>query len=197
MWYNNYTFFDKQKGLTDALNRTSLEKNWNTTLPNAFFLPVELHELLQYSNGGGILNGEREFGYFSLVEISTFYLDYEFDKYAPLLMPIALNGGGIFYAYDFRNPTNINLVAVAAGNLEYESTVVIGETLKEMLCKTINIEEELDKLYPEIEHSEEEKQIIELYKQLTQLEANRYNITAKEYLLTKRTLENRIKELKK
>ncbi len=191
MWYDNYTFFYKQKGFTE----TNPEQIWNKKLPVEFFLPTELQELLQYSNGGGIINGDREFGYFSLYEISDFYLDYQFDQYTPLFMPIAFNGGGIFYAYDFRNPTNINLVAVSAGVLEYESSIIIGKTLNEVLSKTINIEEELDILYPEIELTEDEKQLIDLHKQLKELNANRNIITPKDYLLTKRTLENKIKEL--
>lgn len=191
MWYDNYTFFYKQKGFTE----TNPEQIWNKKLPVEFFLPTELQELLQYSNGGGIINGDREFGYFSLYEISDFYLDYQFDQYTPLFMPIAFNGGGIFYAYDFRNPTNINLVAVSAGVLEYESSIIIGKTLNEVLSKTINIEEELDILYPEIELTEDEKQLINLHKQLKELNTNRNNIIPKDYLLTKRTLENKIKEL--
>ncbi|MBF7092963.1 SMI1/KNR4 family protein [Flavobacterium sp. ALJ2] len=191
MWYDNYTFFDKQKGFTE----TNSAQIWNKELPDKFFLPIELQELLQHSNGGGIINGDREFGYFSLYEISDFYIEYQFDKYTPLFMPIAFNGGGIFYAYDFRNPTNINLVAVSAGVLEYESSIIIGKTLKEVLSKTINIEDELDILYPKIELTEEDKQLIELRKQLNELNTNRNNITPKDYLLTKRTLENKIKEL--
>lgn len=193
MWYDSYSFFDKQTGLTDEFYKTNLEQIWNNKLPNEFFLPVELYELLQFSNGGGILNGQREFGYFSLTEIRDFYLEYEFDRYTPLLMPIALNGGGIFYAYDFRNPVNTNLVAVSSGVLEYESTIIIGETLNEVLSKTINIEDELDKLYPQIEPTEDEKQIIALRKQLRELNANKNNIATKDYLLTKRALENKIK----
>lgn len=192
MWYDNYTFFDKQKGFTE----TNPEQIWNKKLPVEFFLPTELQELLQYSNGGGIINGDREFGYFSLYEISDFYYEYQFDKYTPHLMPIAFNGGGIFYAYDFRNPANISLVAISAGVLEYESSIIIGKTLNEVLSKIINIEDELeDILYPEIELTEEDKQLIELHKQLKELNANRNIITPKDYLLKKRTLENKIKEL--
>lgn len=67
-----------------------------------------------------------------------------FPKWAHYFSPIAFNGGGIFYAYDFRDLTNIKLVAVGAGNLEYESSVIVGKTLDEVLSKNINIEDEFD-----------------------------------------------------
>jgi len=166
MWYDKFIFFDKQEGLTelpgdryfscplteDEIKLHSHIKEFypdflikdKITIPSEFFLPVELRQLLEYSNGGGIINGAREFGYFSLKNIRYYYFAYGFPKWTPYFLPIAFNGGGIFYAYDFRDLTNIKLVAVGAGNLEYESAVIIGKNLDEILSKNINIEDELD-----------------------------------------------------
>lgn len=148
MWYDNYTFYDKQQGLKE---QDTIKIEWKKDFPDEFYLPDELFELLKFSNGGGIINGNREFGYFPLADIKSFYHGYEFPKYAPLFLPIAFNGGGIFYAYDFRNPININIVSVDPGVLTYENSVFHGQTLNEVLSKTINIEDEREILYPEIE----------------------------------------------
>ena len=112
-------------------------------MPGSFFLPDELVQLLTYSNGGGIVNGEREFGYFSLDEIRAFYFNYGFPEWAPLFLPVAFNGGGVFYAYDFRDAPRLRIVAASAGNLGYEDAVVLGDTLAETLNRTTNIEDEL------------------------------------------------------
>lgn len=196
MWYDKYTFYNKQNPLNEGHDIINLEQVWQDKLPTEFFLPDELLELLQFSNGGGIINGNREFGYLSLIDMRNYYFDYKLSKYTPLFLPVAFNGGGIFYAYDFRNPKNITIVAVDAGDLEYESSIVIGQTLDEVLSKTNDIVEELDKIRTPIEFTEDEKQIIELRKQLAYLNANRNGIDTKTYLLAKRKLESQIKELR-
>jgi len=164
MWYNKFTFFDKQDGLGELPESGFFSKclteeeirlypnmqildNGKFSIPLEFALTTELRELLEYSNGGGIVNGKREFGYFSLQHIRYYYFSYGFPKYAPYFLPIAFNGGGVFYAYDFRDLLDIKIVAVSAGDLGYESSVVIGKSLEEVLSKTTCIEEELDKLY--------------------------------------------------
>lgn len=191
MWYNKFTFYNKKKGLLDQ----NPEKIWNNEFSSLFFLPDELFELLKFSNGGGIINGEREFGYFSLTDIEKCYFEYNFSKYTPSFLPIAFNGGGIFYAYDFRHLPNITIVAVAAGVLEYKSSIVIGNTLNEVLSKTSDIILELDELYPAIEITENVWRLIELRKELNELNNNRNSIETKEYLLTKRKLEFEINRL--
>lgn len=142
MWYNILTFYSKQEGLKEE---SKIRFDGKNSLPNEIYIPEELFELLKFSNGGGIINNDREFGYFSLTEIESFYKEYQFDIYTPLFLPIAFNGGGIFYVYDFRNQIDIKIAAVSSGDLDYESAVIIGKTLKEVLSKTNNIE---DELYP-------------------------------------------------
>lgn len=196
MWYEKYTFYNKEKGLQKDQYKKSNDYFSDSKFLVSFVLPTEFLELLEYSNSGGIINGKREFQYFSLKEIEEFYLGYEFDLYTPLFLPIALNGGGVFYAYDFRDVMKIYIVAVSSSNLEYESSVLIGKSLDEVLSKTNNIEDELNTLYPKIEQSENDKKLINLHQQLRELEKEKNNITLKDYLLSKRKLEKEIDQLK-
>ena len=221
MWYNKFTFFDKQNGLKEVPTDSYLSKyltkeeiklypdikklypefldNNKLIIPKELTLTIELRELLKYSNGGGIINGDREFGYFSLQDIRYYYFAYGFPKWTPYLLPIAFNGGGIFYAYDFRDLTDIKIVAVSSGDLDYESSVVIGIKLDEVLSKTTNIEDELDILYQRPELTDNEKRATEIYKELEKLKNNKNKgqIDLKTYIETKRRLENEIAEMNK
>ncbi|MGS2740044.1 SMI1/KNR4 family protein [Sinomicrobium pectinilyticum] len=164
MWYDRLRFYDKQPGLTETPGAdyftkpliaeeikvwqmeelySGFQADEKVNIPASLYLPKEFHKLLWYSNGGTIINGDREFDYFSLRGIRYFYFAYGFPKWAPCFLPIAFNGGGVFYAYDFRDTRHIHLVAASAGNLDYESAVFIGKTLTEVLGKTTNIEDEL------------------------------------------------------
>jgi hypothetical protein len=145
MRYNKFTFYEKQLGLTELppdnyfsqplteeeavlhphitkFYPEFIDKN-KYPVPSALTLPDELQQLLTYSNGGCIVSGEREFGYFPVRDIRLYYFGYGFPKYTPSLLPIAFNGGGVFYACDFRDPANVNWVAVSAGDLDYASAV--------------------------------------------------------------------------
>ena len=192
MWYSALNFYDKQPSLKEIVNG---KLEWKKTLPDEFYLPDELLDLLKFSNGGGIINGNREFGYFSLSEIESFYHEYQFHIYVPLFLPIAFNGGGVFYAYDFRNLININIVAVSSGYLDYGSSVILGQTLKQVLQKTNNIEDELY-ISNELELSDNLTKLARLRVQLKELNENKNKMDTKQYLLTKRMLEKQIKEFK-
>jgi hypothetical protein len=205
MWYNGFTFFNKQNGLINIPEKDFLSKTFtdneielidlkNINIPNIFsefILPTEYIELLQYSNGGGIINGEKEFGYFSIYEVRNFYFTYEFPKYVPCFIPIAFNGGGVFYVYDFRNLDDISIAAVNSSNLEYESSVIIGKTLYEVLNKTTNIEEELDKIIVKKEPTEIGIKLTGLNNELKKLKSDKENgtIDLKYYLVNKRRIE--------
>ncbi|PQA90031.1 hypothetical protein SAMN05421796_1207 [Chryseobacterium piscicola] len=221
MWYNKFTFFDRQDGLIEVPTDSYLSKylteeevklypdikklypefldNDKLIIPKELTLTIELRELLKYSNGGGIINCDREFGYFSLQDIRYYYFAYGFPKWTPYFLPIAFNGGGKFYAYDFRDLIDIKIVAVSSGDLDYESSVVIGVTLEEVLSKTTNIEDELDLLYQRPKPTENEKRATEIYNELKELENNKNSgqIDLKTYLETKRKLENEITQTNK
>lgn len=218
MWYKKYTFFYKQEGLAtlppaDYYTRP-LTPDEHTLYPDivklhpeieadpgllapppGLALPAELQELLQYANGGTIINGEREFGYFSQQEIRYYYFAYGFFKWAPCLLPVALNGGGKFYACDFRNIDDIRIVAVSSGDISYESQVLLGHSLDEVLQHNTNIEEELDRLYPAPAIMASPLQ--ELKKQLQQLQQDKAQglLDLKAYLQAKRLLQQQIRAL--
>lgn len=220
MWYNKFAFSDKQDGLkelpiasyfSEYLTEEEIKlypdikklypeflNNDKLIIPKNLTLTTELRELLEYSNGGEIINGDREFGYFSLQDIRYYYFNYGFPLSTPYFLPIAFNGGGTFYAYDFRDLTDIKIVAVGASHLEYESSVVLGQTLEEVLSKTINIEEELDILYQRAEPTEKGMRVTEIYKALKKIKKDKDEgkIDLKSYIQTKRKLETELNELK-
>src|SRR4051812_28517025 len=100
MWHNKFTFYEKQPALTGlpSANYFSqplteeeavlhphitkfypefLDKN-KYPVPSTLTWPDELQQLLKYSNGGSIVNGESEFGYFSVRDIRLYYFGYGF-----------------------------------------------------------------------------------------------------------------------
>ncbi|MCF6404316.1 SMI1/KNR4 family protein [Chitinophaga filiformis] len=217
MWYSKYTFFDKEEGLKDEIPDNYFlqpysEEEFNIIsdytegktvtdfqIPPYLQLPEEYKQLLEYSNGGGIINGEREFGFFSPEGIREKYIAYGFLIWAPDFLPIAFNGGGKFYVYDFRNLQNSpSVLLVPAGSIEDdESCAFLGNTLDEVLSKTTNVEDELDKLYPQKELSEAEKERISLNEQLRDIQQKRQSgaIDLKTFLKTKQDIEFQMKKL--
>jgi hypothetical protein len=165
MWYEQFTFWGTNPGLpepvaADYFARPFSEQEFDDfpaieslypqgktvaafPVPEQLRLPADYQELLAYSNGGVILNGEREFSYFVPEDIRGYYIRYGFPIWAPALLPIGLNGGGIFYAYDFQRPGTPPIVAVAAGDIGYEGAVMLGKDLVEMLRINTNIFDEL------------------------------------------------------
>ena len=212
MWFKELDILHKQNGLatdTSILYNPVLEEELDyfnirsfypdalgKAIPQEVFIPDELLHLLKFSNGGLIVNGEREFGYFSLSEIRYYYFAYGFPKWATLFLPIAFNGGGVFYAYDFRIGKDIKVIATSAGDLGYDSSVVLGKTLKEVLSNPVNIEDELSKIYAPPTLSEKEQQRIAIRKELSKLKEDKEKglIDLKFYLKTKRQLEDDLKK---
>lgn len=165
MWYDQFTFWEinpgwakpvaegyfarpfSEKEFADFPAIESLYPQGKTAaafpVPPQLLLPAEYQELLAYSGGGVILNGEREFSYFGPEDIRDYYIRYGFPIWAPALLPIGLNGGGVFYAYDFQRPGDPTIVAVAAGDIGYEGAVELGKSLAEMLRANTNISDEL------------------------------------------------------
>ncbi|MBW1655444.1 SMI1/KNR4 family protein [Flavobacterium quisquiliarum] len=221
MWFSKFTFFDKQAGLTESVSEDFFSKPFSQEefgnfpdiqslypngkkaeyfpIPKQLRLPEEYVELLQHSNGGGIINGEREFGFFSLEEIRQRYINYGFPIWAPAFLPIAFNGGGKFYAYDLRKDNEFPIILVPAGNLGYDDDcwVFLGNTLVEVLSKTTNVEDELDVLYPEKELAEKDSKSRKLYLELKDLEEKKVNgkVDLKNYLLTKKRIEAELRKL--
>ncbi len=118
----------------------------NITIPNYLKLPNEYIELLRISNGGTIVNGNQEFGFFDLKAIRDFYLCYGFLIWEPNMLPIAFNGGGTFYTYKFinnsENPKIYGVHSSCIGDEEY--TCFLGNTLDEVLSKNTDIDDVID-----------------------------------------------------
>lgn len=221
MWFSKFTFFDKQSALTESVSEDFFTKLFSKDefdnfpdienlypngrdpkyfpIPQQLRLPKEYIELLQYSNGGGIINGEREFGFFSLEEIRQMYINYGFPIWAPAFLPIAFNGGGKFYAYDLRENKGFPIILIPAGNLGYDDDcwVFLGNSLEEVLTKTTNVEDELDVLYPQKERSENEIRYRDLRHELKELEDNKSKgkIDLKTFLISKKRIEEDLKKL--
>lgn len=219
MWYNKLKFYCREPGLSteperDFFSRPLSEEEIRLNphiiklhpefqdiiqfpIPETLVLPTDLAELLAFSNGGGIINGKREFGYFSLQGIRDFYFSYGFAKYLPYFLPIAFNGGGVFYAYHFGLVGSLPIVAVASGNLFEEDTVVLGHSIAEVLAKSYDIVEDLDQIYPMKEPSDSEKMYAKLYKELNALneDKNKGKVDLKTFLLAKNRIKAEMKLL--
>ncbi len=167
MWFDKFMFFDRLPGLTEPIPEDFFTKPYSEneleilnnirklyaegTAPDIvpiteqLKLPEDYIELLKYSNGGGILNGEREFGYFSLDDIRDMYIGYGFPFWAPAFLPVAFNGGGKFYAYDLREEGKYPIIVVSSGNIDYEEDcwAFLGNTMEDVLSNSTNIEDEL------------------------------------------------------
>lgn len=217
MWYSKYTFFNKEEGLKGEIpdnyflqpyseeefkivsDYTEGKAVTDFQIPPYLQLPEEYKQLLEYSNGGGIINGEREFGFFSPEGIREMYISYGFLIWAPDLLPIAFNGGGKFYVYDFRDrQNNPSVLLVPAGSVgDDEDCVFLGNTLDEVLSNTTNVEDESDKLYPQKELSETEKERINLNEQLRDIKQKRElgKMDLKTFLKAKQDIELQMKKL--
>jgi hypothetical protein len=166
-WYSKFTFHEKVEGLSvedyrsintflsAKVSEAELEEIRSNTIDTStvdakkwgmpsIVLPDEYISLLRYSNGGLIVNGEREFGFFGRDVLREYCLCYEFPEYMLGALPIGLNGGGVFYAYDFRKKSsNPNIIAIHACNLDWDDAIVLGTSLEKVLSIESNIEDEM------------------------------------------------------
>ncbi|MFO1042266.1 MAG: SMI1/KNR4 family protein [Planctomycetaceae bacterium] len=112
--------------------------------PSIRELPESYVTLLARSNGGGFTIGEREVAYFDPKTIRDYLVDNQFPIYMPGALPFGLNGGGVFYVFDMREPAvgpDYPILAASSGNLCYYDSPVIARTLDELVSDTRNIEE--------------------------------------------------------
>ena len=107
-------------------------------------LPSTYLDLLAISNGGGIAIGEREIAYFESESMRNYMIDYQFPVYMPGALPFGLNGGGVFYVFDMREPAidqEYPIVAASSGNLCYDDAPTIARSVRELLSDSTNIED--------------------------------------------------------
>ncbi|TPN86796.1 SMI1/KNR4 family protein [Aquimarina algicola] len=224
MWFDKYDIQSKNEGLDqdipfDFFTKPCTEeefefyKKYNDDskthkdfkIPDDLKLPNEYIELLRYSNGGAIINKDREFGFFDINTIREFYINYGFLVNAPNILPIAFNGGGTFYGYKFSgNDKKPIICGVHASCIGFEEdTCFLGNTLDEVLNKTYDIDDDIYEYQvkngtikiPTL--SKEEKEKTELLQQLDTLKKDKSlgKIHLKEFLKRKRELEERLNRL--
>ena len=107
-------------------------------------IPASYITLLQYADGGLAVNGEREIGFFGAHDIREYLLHYLFPEFMPLAVPFGLNGGGVFYVFDMRNPPSneeFPILAASAGVLDFDDSPIVVHSLSELFAGTDNIEE--------------------------------------------------------
>ena len=81
--------------------------------------------------------------FFHLLKSYHSILSISFGITLPNLMPIAFDGGGVFYCYDFRQPDlPPQVVMSSSGNLGESSDelIPVGNTLAEVLAKEIMLD---------------------------------------------------------
>ncbi len=225
-WFENYDFIYKQKGLEIEISdnyysKPCTKEEFNSyyeytndftkkyediNIPKFLKLPKEYIELLKYSNGGTIVNGDREFGFFDFKTIREFYIYYGFIIYAPNLLPIAFNGGGTFYAYKFtKEDIEPKIYGVHASCVGFEEeTCFLGNNLNEVLSKKCDIDDEIHDYkvkngtikIPKLTQEELEK--IELLNLLEKIKKDKElgEITLKEFLINKKKIKEKLSKLK-
>lgn len=97
---------------------------------------------LKESNGGGFLNGDREYQWFSSEEVKDFYYSYKFNIFMPFAFPFALDGNGSFYLFNLRRLDN-KVYTVSASNMGWdeEECYILAESFCEMLEQKTRIDE--------------------------------------------------------
>lgn len=134
---------------TDPLHPT-----WRPFDPDAWVIPSQpllpsYLSFLRWSNGGEFRTGQREFGFFPAFDegsgVRAMLVAYQLPQYMPHALPIAFNGGGVFYLFDMRKSPidgEYPVVCASAGNLGWEPDeykMVAGSFVA--ACRgTINIE---------------------------------------------------------
>jgi hypothetical protein len=100
----------------DEINRfqaTHFDPSWRRFDPSLWVipnraLPSSYLEFLQWCNGGEFRAGERWFQFRPALDpnfgVRTCLLAYYLPQYMPGALPFAMNGGGMFYLFDMRQP---------------------------------------------------------------------------------------------
>jgi hypothetical protein len=111
-------------------------------------LPQSYLGFLRFSNGGEFCNGGRRFQFFPALSprhgLRAMLLAYGFPEYMPLVLPFALNGGGVFYTFDMREAAvngEYPILVTEAGNLGYEDAKLLAASFVEACEGKMNIEE--------------------------------------------------------
>jgi len=98
-------------------------------------LPVSHVSLLRWSDGGELSRGRRTFS--PMVphrELRSLLLDWFFPEHLPGCLPFAMDGGGVFYAFDMRQPRldgDYPVLAVHAATLRWNEVTAVATNFVE------------------------------------------------------------------
>lgn len=133
--------YNQNKGATDQ----EIEELYEWLKQNRFpsiFLPDDYLHMMKESNGGGYLNGEREYQFLSLKEVKEFYEAFDFSRFMPYAFPFAMDGNGNFYILNLRTEDEA-VYWTSAGNLGWEkdAVFVLANNLRECFAQKTRLEE--------------------------------------------------------
>lgn len=121
----------RQPGELDRARRWTLAG----ALPPASYL-----DFLRFSNGGSFGNGERSFSsFFEVHTLRGMMVGYGIPEDMPSVLPFAFDGGGVFYAFDMREPPvdgdgEFPIVAFHASTPCWPEASVVAQTF-EAACR--------------------------------------------------------------
>lgn len=116
-------------------------------------LPSAHLELLRWSDGPWVRQGQREFGFFGCREIRECLFNYHMPYYMPGAVPLGLDGGGLFAVLDTRNgpADEYPVLAVAAGDLDYSEAKLLATSFLEFCMGTTSVADVLSPPPPKSE----------------------------------------------
>jgi hypothetical protein len=90
---------------------------------------------LRFSNGGYFESGERGFApFFEVERLRSMMLGYAIPEHMPSVLPFAFDGGGVFCAFDMREPPSdgeFPIVAFHASTPWWEEAAFVARTFEE------------------------------------------------------------------
>lgn len=104
-----------------------MESDLGITFPNDY------KEVMLWSNGCSSRIGNVSLRLWRLSELKQLNIDYQLVKYVPQIIGIGSDGGPNCLGLDYRSRSTPNYVLVPVGDVDYESTEVLGATLAEAL----------------------------------------------------------------
>lgn len=100
--------------------------------------PLSYIDFLRFSNGGDFQNGDRRFRpFFPADTLRSMMLRYGIPEEMPGVLPIAFDGGGVFLAFDLREPAvngEYPIVAFHASTPVWEEASHVADSF-EALCR--------------------------------------------------------------
>ena len=104
-------------------------------------LPKEYQDFLAWSDGASWQTGEREFSCFGCEHLREYLLHYHFPEYLPGVVPIGLDGGGVFGVFNLAESPAGAVWAIESGVPFWEDAVPIAASFEEFCRGTVRLGE--------------------------------------------------------